>query len=143
MLPELELQTALYERLSSDDKLMSLLAEQGVYDYVTSETPFPYVVISEPSLVDEEVKNADVFDMSVTLHVWHNQQTSGEYGNFKPMQIKAAIYEALNYRLLLQNYEVRRVRVTQNLIFDDIDNICKHGVLTYRFTLYKKQGVTN
>lgn len=139
VLPDIELQTALYRRLSADEGLLSLVS--GVYDHVTEDTAFPYVVLSNPTISDESLKNSEVFEYSVTLHIWHNQATSGEYGNRKPFLIKQAVYDALRYKLELPSYHVRRVCITENLLFNDVDDRLKHGVLTYRFTLQTKTGV--
>lgn len=144
-LPFRELQKAVYQRLTNDGPLKSLLAVDedngyyGVYDYVTEETPFPYIVIGEPSMnLEKEVKVEDIVEETLLLHVWHNQQTSGIVGNRVVYDILSAIHSALAFELVLQNYKVMRVTPSQPRVFDDIDNIRKHGVITFTFQLLKK-----
>lgn len=144
-LPFREVQRALYQRLTSDAALLSLLATNeeegwfGVYDHVTEDTPFPYIVIGEPLMdLENDVKVEDIIEETLVLHVWHNQQTSGQVGNAVVYEILSAIHSALAYELLLPNYKVMEVRPTQPRVFDDIDNIRKHGVISYTFKLIKK-----
>ena len=144
-LPFRELQKAVYQKLTTDAPLLSLLTVDndngyyGIYDYVTEETPFPYIVIGEPSMsLEKEVKVEDIVEETLLLHVWHNQATSGKYGNATVYDILSAIHTALAYELVLQNYKVMRVTPSQPRVFDDIDNIRKHGVITFKFQLLKK-----
>lgn len=144
-LPFRELQKALFQRLTTDAALLSLLAvnedegHTGVYDHITEETPFPYIVIGEPSMnLDNDVKIEEIVEETILLHIWHNQQTSNQYGNTVVYEILSAIHNALAYELLLPNYKVMEVRPTQPRVFDDIDNIRKHGVISFTFKLIKK-----
>lgn len=144
-LPFREVQRALFQRLTTDAALLSLLAvdtEQGymgVYDHVIEDTPFPYIVIGEPLMdLENDVKVEDIVEETITLHIWHNQQTSGQVGNTVVYEILSAIHSTLAYELLLPNYKVMEVRPTQPRVFDDIDNIRKHGVISYTFKLIKK-----
>lgn len=133
-LPFIELQTALYQRLVNDTTLMSLVTD--VVDHVDEGLTYPYVVIGEPSLVFEDIKVADVSVLSATLHVWCSKEVYS--GNGRTYQILNAIYEALKYKLNLQGYEVVKTAPQEPKVFDDIDNLTKHGVITYQFTLKRK-----
>lgn len=133
-LPFIELQTALYQRLVNDSTLMGLITT--VVDHVGKGKTYPYVVIGEPTLTFEDVKLTNLSEMAVTLHIWCNQKES--VGNKQTYQILNAIYEALRYRLTVQGYDVVKTAPQEPRVFDDIDNITKHGVITYRFTLQKR-----
>lgn len=139
-LPFIPLQKAIYQRLISDNQLSTLLAKDennlGIYDYITEDTPFPYIVIGEPTLEEEQIKANEAFDVSVTLHVWHNQQESGNYGNYVPYTIINVIHNIFKYnRLEVEGYEVVRLQFREPKVFDDIDNVLKHGVITLKFVL--------
>jgi Protein of unknown function (DUF3168) len=133
-----ELQTALYQRLSNDTTLMSLIT--SVVDHVSEDTPFPYVVIGEPRISFENTKNSDVQEVAITLHSWYNQQLSDNYGNTETYKILNAIYDSLKYKLYVNGWKVVRTVVDEPRVFDDIDNITKHGAITYRFTLQKERN---
>jgi len=135
-LPFLELQTAVYQMLSNDASLLNLVT--GVYDHVTEQTPFPYVYLGEPLLdIDREVKIEDIAEETIAIHVYHNQETSGEYGNAKVYEILDAVHEALKYKIELPSYEIMQVTPREPRVFDDIDNVQKHGVITYKYKLLK------
>ncbi|GLC89333.1 DUF3168 domain-containing protein [Lysinibacillus piscis] len=135
-LPFVELQTAVYQRLSTDASLLNLVT--GVYDHVTEETPFPYVYLGEPMLnIDQEVKIEEIVEETIAIHVYHNQATNGEYGNVKVYEIIASIHEALKYKIELTSYEIMQVTPHEPRVFDDIDNVHKHGVITYKYKLLK------
>lgn len=136
-LPFIELQKALYQRLTNDAVLSSLVTE--VYDYISEDAKFPYIVIGEPRLRFENVKNSDIQEVTVTLHTWHNQAESGDYGNVKSYEILDAIYSALKYKLDVNDWEVVRTQPNEPKIFEDIDQITKHGVITYTFTLKRRK----
>ncbi|AVK84447.1 hypothetical protein C3943_13135 [Lysinibacillus sp. B2A1] len=135
-LPFIELQRAVYQRLSNDAALLNLVA--GVYDHVTEDTPFPFVYLGEPILnIDQEVKIEEIAEETIAIHVYHNQATSGEYGNKKVYEIIEAIHEALRYKMAIQSYEILQVTPREPRVLDDIDNVQKHGVITYKYKLLK------
>lgn len=135
-LPFLEVQGALYRRLKTDSALSGLVNE--IYDYVPVDAPFPYIVIGEPRLEFEDVKNSDVQEMTVTLHAWYSQKSAGKYGNAATYRILDAVYTALKYKLKLESWDIVRTVVVEPKVFSDIDDAVKHGVLTYRFTVKRK-----
>lgn len=132
-LPFIELQTALYQRLVNDTTLMNLVTD--VVDHVSEGLTYPYVVIGEPTLNFQDVKITDLSELTVTLHVWCSQNESA--GNKQTYQILEAIYEALKYKLNVPGYKTVKTVPQQPKVFDDIDNVTKHGVITYRFTLQR------
>lgn len=135
-LPFIELQRAVYQRLFNDAALLNLVA--GVCDHVTEDTPFPYVYLGEPLLnIDREVKIEEIAEETIAIHVYHNQATGGEYGNAKVYEIIEAIHEALRYKIELPSYEILQVKPREPRVFDDIDNVQKHGVITYKYKLLK------
>lgn len=132
-LPFIELQTALYQRLVNDTTLMNLVTD--VVDHVSEGLIYPYLVIGEPTLNFQDVKLTDLSELTVTLHVWCSQNDNA--GNRQTYQILSAVYDALKYKLNVPGYKTVKTVPQQPKVFDDIDNITKHGVITYRFTLQR------
>lgn len=68
MLALMEVQRALFTKLSGDGVLMGMVS--GVYDNVPQNTPLPYVVIGDGN---QNIRPADgmvVSECQLTLHVW-------------------------------------------------------------------------
>ncbi|MEH6941526.1 DUF3168 domain-containing protein [Bacillus sp. JJ722] len=127
----MSLQTAVYQRLSSDIKLNELIT--GVYDHVPEDTPFPYVVIGEPIGNPFEVKILNVEEISLVIHVWSKYE-----GKKEAYDILNACHNAMKYKLDVQGYKVERTQWENAKVFDDIDGVKKHGVVTLRFILTKE-----
>ncbi|QCR33126.1 DUF3168 domain-containing protein [Lysinibacillus sp. SGAir0095] len=128
------LQTALYQRLSNDSELKKIIT--GIYDHVEVDIPFPYIIIGEPRIPTQEiVKFNNIYNCTVTLHTWFNQQTANRYGNTATYEILDAVHEALKIRLDVVGYKNVNAYMDSPKVLDDIDNILKHGILNYHITL--------
>ncbi|MGX9134046.1 DUF3168 domain-containing protein [Rummeliibacillus sp. JY-2-4R] len=130
-------QKAIMDRLRGDANVTALLNGvtnyKGVYDYVTEDTPFPYIVIGEPTSNQFEVKNNDIVDMSVTLHIWSIYK-----GNSEAYKILSAIHETFKYKLDITGYKTTKTSYQDARVFTDIDGIHRHGVFTLLITLEKE-----
>lgn len=122
----LELQKALYQRLSSDLALSALVA--GVFDAVSEDQPYPYVVIGEPAALPFESKSTFGEQIDMVIHVW-----SDYAGKKEAYEILSACQKALAYRLDLTGFRVLKVERKGISVFDDIDPRLRHGVLRMRF----------
>lgn len=122
----LELQTALYKRLSADPALKELVT--GVFDAVPEEQPYPYVVIGEPSVLPLESKSTFGEQIDMVIHVW-----SDYAGKKEAFEILSACQKALAYRLDVIGFRVLKVERKGISVFDDIDPRLRHGVLRMRF----------
>ena len=132
--PFIPLQTALYQRLVIDERLMQIVT--GIYDHVEADISFPYIIIGEPRIpTQESVKFNNIYNCTVTLHTWFNQETSGRYGNTTTYEILDAVHKALKVRLTVKGFKNVKASMGNPKILDDIDNILKHGVLDYHITL--------
>lgn len=128
------LQTALYQRLANDEGLLSIVT--GIYDHVEKDIPFPYIVIGEPRIpTQENVKFNNIYNCTVTLHTWFNQQTAERWGNTATYELIDAVHEALKLRLEVAGFKNVEAHMSNPKILDDIDDILKHGVLDYHITL--------
>lgn len=91
--PLLEVQTAIYDKLTGDSTLMALIT--GVYDHVPEGTVHPYVVIGETTATAENAHDRIGKDQVVTLHVWSKQ-----HGFSEALEIAARICTVLEHQSL-------------------------------------------
>ncbi|MCM3316182.1 DUF3168 domain-containing protein [Rummeliibacillus stabekisii] len=130
-------QKAIMDRLRGDINVTSLLNKApnylGVYDYVTEDTTYPYIVVGEPTSDQFDVKNNDVVDMSITLHVWSSYK-----GNSEAYKILSAVHEAFKYKLDIKGYKTIKTSYRDAKVFTDIDGVHRHGVFTLLLTLEKE-----
>lgn len=146
--PITSLEQALTQRLATDAELNQLIPidlmamneeNQRLYTYIPEKAISPYINITGPVITKVYVLPEDVVDLRVTLHIWHNQNETGQYGNKVISSCLEAVKQALRYRLFPDGYEVKRVTIDDNRIFDDVNADVKHAVfaLTYRLEKIK------
>lgn len=136
MVSFLSLHTAIYKQLVNDAAVKTLVffdsEHRGVYDHVPDDAPKPYVVIGEPYETDFDVKHGQTVDAQITLHVW-----SAQAGKTETYKILEVVSHALAASFVVQNYRVDNVKKVTTRVFDDIDGVLRHGVLTLEYTLTK------
>lgn len=136
MVSFLALHTAVYQRLVNDAAVKALVYKdtkfKGVYDALPNDVPFPYIVIGEPSETDFDVKLKETVETLLTIHTWSDK--AGKTESYKLLQ---AVSDALAAFLIVMNYEVDYVKKVRTSVFDDIDGVLRHGVLTFEYTLTK------
>lgn len=144
--PLIELQTAVVQRLARDADLLTLLPidltadeekDRHLYDYIPEDALSPYIHLDAPSISKVYVAPQDVVDVSFTLHIWHHQALTGEFGNYVPAQLLQAVKQALRFKLSMPSYRVMQVSITNERIFEDVNVDVKHGVLSYTYKLLK------
>lgn len=144
--PLMELQTAVVQRLASDADLLTLIPidlmaeeekDRRLYDYIPEDACSPYIHLDAPIISKVYVAPQDVVDVRFTLHIWHNQQLTGAYGNYIPAQLLQAVKQALRFKLSMSSYQVMQVSITNERIFEDVNVDVKHGVLSYTYKLVK------
>ncbi|MEK4700365.1 DUF3168 domain-containing protein [Solibacillus sp. FSL R7-0668] len=144
--PLLELQSAIVQRLASDSDLLALMPidlmaaeekDRRLYDYIPEDALSPYIHIDAPVISKVYVAPHSLVDVSLTLHIWHNQQLTGEYGNHTPALLLQAVKQALRFKLLMPSYQVMQVKITNERIFEDTNVDVKHGVLSCTYKLLK------
>lgn len=142
----LALQGAIIQRLASDTELLELvsidlMAEEEknmrLYTYIPLEAISPYIHVDEPIVVQNYYRPQLVQDVSITLHMWHNQAVTGDYGNTVIAKVLYAVKQALRFRISPIGYKVIEVRITTERIFTDINAEVKHAVLTLMYKLEK------
>lgn len=123
-----ELQTAIYQRLSSNPILSAKVT--GVFDAVDEDQAYPYVTISEPSMLPFETKQKFGEELSVVIHAWSTYS-----GKREAIDILNLCLASLSTRMTLNGFTVRKVEVDSMRVFDDADPRIRHGVLRLKYTI--------
>lgn len=116
-------QRAFYARLTE-------ALDVPVYDFVTEDTPYPYVVIGEATEVDDNTHDSFGRTLTQTLHVW----TRG-HGGFDPaLEIVDQIQQALDHKLDLDivGHRLVTLRLDQTLTMRDPDPLIRHAPIRFR-----------
>lgn len=131
MLPFLEIQTAIYQKLKASTLLQTLGVE--VYDTPDENTPYPYVTIGEPYSNPLDTKTSNREQITFTIHAWRkdNDESTGK-------QILYKILSACQQALITRRYSINGLTVldvtrVDARVFNDVEVGLKHGVLTVRY----------
>lgn len=121
------LQVAIYNKLTGDSTLMSLVTNR-IYDHVPQGAAFPYLAIGDDTLTDWSTFARLGQQATVTLHAW-----SREKGRKEVKAILSQVDTVLNRQeLTLSGFTfVACVREFEET-FLDADGITYHGVQRYR-----------
>ncbi|BDA83692.1 hypothetical protein Sa4125_12340 [Aureimonas sp. SA4125] len=65
-----ELQTSIFQTLTGDAALLSLLGGPKVFDHVPERASFPYLTLGRTTVVDWSTGTEDGAEHILTLHVW-------------------------------------------------------------------------
>lgn len=123
-----ELQKGIYQNLTSNPSLTAKVS--GVFDYVDEDQEFPYVTISEPSLLPFTTKQKFGEELSIVIHAW-----STYAGKKEAIDILNLCLASLSPRMILDGFAIRNVEVDSVRVFDDADPRIKHGVLRMKYTI--------
>ena len=121
------LYTDIFQRLSKNEALTSLIGANRIFDYTPDDTVLgPYVVIGDFDETEGRVLNDTEREVNFRLHIW-----SSAYGRDQVMKIKRAIVE------------IFQVQDTQIYFFERFQLVHDvqqwvHGVLSFR--TYIKEG---
>ena len=122
-------QTAVYNRLSTDTALTALLpASGGVYDHAPRGTAFPYVVLNETTCQPLDTQTDSGADLSLTIHGY--SRTDG----FEEIKaIMAAIYDSLhNASFVITGQTLVLCRLTGAQCQIENDGETRHSRQTFR-----------
>lgn len=137
------LQIAIYQRLAGFTDLTDLLA---TFDYGNGTTPaiydqvpqvddaadssdFPYVVIGEWTMTQNDTDTDTGFDATLTLHTWSRQRDYQEC-----QRVMTEVYNALHRHTgwVVPGYGVSGIHQEFSDLMRDPDGITRHGVQRYR-----------
>ena len=125
----LPLQTAVYQRLSSDPLVSGMVT--GVYDVVAAEHVFPYLTIGEPNMLPIETKDTYNEEISLVIHAW-----SIYAGKKEAYQLLDAILKAIGKGLSIEGpFTLLKIKKPSMNVIDDADPRIKHGIARFTFTI--------
>lgn len=135
MSAELNLQTAIYDKLTNDSALMALIT--AVYDHVPQnaasedDSAFPYVVIGDDNVDAWDTDTETGFEFVITIHTWSRYR-----GRKETKQVQGAIYDALNRQsLTVTGFTVLDVLFLESESFLDADGITRHGISEFNIKM--------
>jgi len=125
-LPAHDLQKAVFAKLTANASLSA--AVDSIYDEPQTGCAFPYVAIGDGTTASNNTKDADMFDVTVTLHVW-----SQAGGRMECKQIMGLVFDALQeVALILDSGELIEIFHEFSDDFRDPDGRTYHGVMRFR-----------
>ncbi|MEU3600880.1 DUF3168 domain-containing protein [Streptomyces sp. NPDC006798] len=92
--PMLEIQGAVYRRLTDDQELTGL-APGGVFDYLPETAPYPFTVIGEATETPDNAHDRHGWQTVPVLHVWTRSR-----GFAQALRIGARVAELLDHQPL-------------------------------------------
>lgn len=138
-----DVQVAIYNHLSTDDTLITLLGENSasvdisnkVFDHVPDGTGFPYVVMQISPFEDRGSYTTEGLEAMLTVHVWYSPGASGVTGRGdKQVQaIQKRIDEILHEsRMQISGWRNLILRRSLIDILVEDDNVTRHGVQQFK-----------
>jgi hypothetical protein len=124
--PSLELQGAIFERLTGSAGLSTLVGNR-IYDAVPQAKVFPYVTIGEGDETSDDADCIDGFEISLDIDVWSRAE-----GFPEAKRISDEIRKALKSpELTLPTNVLVDFRHRQTRFLRDPDGLTSHAVMTF------------
>lgn len=122
------IQKAIYERLSGDDELKTIV--NGVFDHVPETAVMPYVVVGETVESPDDTLDSFGADTLVGVHVWSRARGFVE-GNTIAGRIMALL-DRQHHVLTVQGHRVVAVRFRQEQPVKDPDPQIRHVIVRFQ-----------
>lgn len=129
----LESQKTIYEILSLDPVLITLI--NGVFDStnVPQDSVFPYIAIGEVSFTDRSNHTHRGFAAEMTIHVWDQSENRGRK---KVQQIQAEIDRLLHtVNICIDGWNIINFRQVFVEVIVDADNVTMHGIQKFNLLI--------
>lgn len=130
----------IYNKLKSNPIINKQLGGR-VFDCVQKDAVYPYIVVGETNVTNDETTTSMVEDIGITFHVY-----SQAYNRNEASQIIQFLGYVLNSEIEIENYSFIKSRIDTQEVITDIDQYTKHGIIRlvfkYRHNI-RKRSVTN
>ncbi|MFJ1815044.1 DUF3168 domain-containing protein [Staphylococcus saprophyticus] len=130
----------IYNKLKSNPIINKQLGGR-VFDCVQKDAVYPYIVVGETNVTNDETTTSMVEDVGITFHVY-----SQAYNRNEASQIIQFLGYILNSEIEINNYSFIKSRIDTQEVITDIDQYTKHGIIRlvfkYRHDI-RKRSVTN
>lgn len=111
-----EFQKAVFERLSTDSELTSIIGQNAVFDHLIENENFPYIGLGEVNFVDWSTSSDEGADLVLTAHIWDRSPSRERC--LQILEIVAALLTPdlvlQTHKLVLQQIEFAEVRREPN-----------------------------
>jgi len=126
------LQIAIFNILSGDSTLDTLIGNNRIYDEVPQGSAYPYVEIGDETTIDNGVKDKDGQEFTQTIHIWSRYRGSKE-----TKEIAERIYTLLhNSAISVTGASFVNCRNEFFTILLDDDGLTRHGVMRFRVVVF-------
>ena len=126
--PSAELQTTIFETLTADPSLTSLLGGPKVFDRRPEHASFPYLTLGRTAVVDWSTGTEDGSEHILTLHVWAKGG-----GKAETYEIMDKVAEKLNDATLpMEGHHLVNLRLQFAEARREPDSAAYHGILRFR-----------
>lgn len=129
---QLAILTSFYAELSGNSAVMAIA--EGVYDHVPQvdrpedSSRFPYVLIGEILINENDTDTEIGFNAQATIHTWSRQE-----GRKEVLELQGAIFDALHRAdISITGYHVSTCQQEYSNSFTDPDGLTRHGVQVFR-----------
>lgn len=130
----------IYNKLKSNPIINQQLGGR-VFDCVQKDAVYPYIVVGETNVTNDETTTSMVEDIGITFHVY-----SQAYNRNEASQIIQFLGYILNSEIEIENYSFIKSRIDTQEVITDIDQYTKHCIIRlvfkYRHNI-RKRSVTN
>lgn len=136
--PSLALQNAVEAALRGSDALAGAMGLQKVRLYTLSaptDAPFPYLVIGEDQIVDDETECAASSEAFTTVHVWSRVEDDVSASRAQAKAIAGLVRTILNAALPLVGFVTTEWRFETVRHLTDPDQRTAHSVVEHRYLI--------
>ncbi|WP_295708035.1 DUF3168 domain-containing protein [uncultured Brevundimonas sp.] len=136
--PSLALQNAIEAALRSSADLVAAMGLAQVRLYTLSppdDAPFPYIVIGEDQIVDDETECAASSEAFTTVHVWSRVEDDVSASRAQAKAIAALVRATLNAPLPLVGFVTTEWRFETARHLTDPDQRTAHSVVEHRYLI--------
>ena len=116
-----------YNKLKSNPIINKQLGGR-VFDCVQKDAVYPYIVVGETNVTNDETTTSMVEDVAITFHVY--SQTRNQYETKRIIQFLGYI---LNNEIEIEHYSFIKSRIDVQEVITDIDQYTKHGIIRLVF----------
>lgn len=99
-----------------------------VFDCVQKDAVYPYIVVGETNVTNDETTTSMVEDVAITFHVY--SQTRNQYEAKRIIQFLGYV---LNSEIEIKHYSFIKSRIDSQEVITDIDQYTKHGIIRLVF----------
>lgn len=99
-----------------------------VFDCVQKDAVYPYIVVGETNVTNDETTTSMVEDVAITFHVY--SQTRNQYEAKRIIQFLGYV---LNSEIEIKHYSFIKSRIDTQEVITDIDQYTKHGIIRLVF----------